>query len=218
MIRITALFTLFLTLGTSAVAENDALSVFPLEIKRGCRGGSAKSYDECGDQEALFQLALKTANQQGKVLLVSYGAEWCIWCHVFSSYVRGESGVFTHSFADPDGGRPTSATMFETPSPGMEQNAKDLQAFVADTFVLLYLESHYAQGARAAVASTGYDADDIWWIPFVFTVRTDGTFAMALEHERVERRREGVFWYRGYDRKALKEALSDIRDAAQSAN
>ena len=204
-----------LTMGLLAQpAFADALTTFPSEILRACRGGSAKIYDECSDQRTLFHEALSEARRTDKVLLVSYGAEWCIWCHVFNAYVTGTSGMFAHTYSDQDDVTRDTAVMFETPSAEMEKEARALEAFVADNFVMLHLEYRYSTGADAVVAATGFDPDQIRWLPFIFTVSQDGAFAMELDHDLVEERREGVFWFRGYRRGALLAELTKLRDAA----
>lgn len=190
------------------------LRSFPETIERGCKGGSAKIYDECGDQHALFRAALAEANRTGKTLLVSYGAEWCIWCHVFHDYVAGVSGTFTHTFSDHADVTRDTATMFEMPKPEAEAEAELLERFVAENFVLVHLEMRYADGADEAIASTGFDPFDVAWLPFIFTVSPDGRFGAYLDHDTVESRREGVFWFRGYHRQALIGELERLRAAA----
>jgi len=77
---------LFLSAASApAHAAGDGLVVsFPETLPSDCRDGRAKTYDQCADQFELFQTAFETAQEQEKVLLVSLGAEWCVWCHVFS--------------------------------------------------------------------------------------------------------------------------------------
>jgi len=76
-----------------------AYTGFPAAVDPQCRDGSATIYDECGDQLALFRTALARANAENKVLLVEYGAEWCIWCHVFNAYINGDKGRFRYTYA-----------------------------------------------------------------------------------------------------------------------
>jgi len=56
---------------------------YPETLDPDCRDGRAKLYDECGDQLALFDEAFARAQAENKILFVNYGAEWCVWCHVF---------------------------------------------------------------------------------------------------------------------------------------
>lgn len=74
---------------------------FPERIDPQCRNGKARVFDECGDQLALFTAALAKANSEGKTLLVEYGAEWCIWCHVFDAHISGEHGEFRYTYGLP---------------------------------------------------------------------------------------------------------------------
>ena len=80
------LLALLLASFTSAAlaAGDGAVTVFPKKLDPDCRGGRAKTYDQCADQFALYTKAFETAQAEEKVLLVSLGAEWCVWCHVFS--------------------------------------------------------------------------------------------------------------------------------------
>ena len=209
-------FLVILSCALATVGNAGSLVYFPRDIDPECRGGRAKIYDECTDQQTLFTQALAEARRQDKVLMVSYGAEWCIWCHVFYDYVSGVSGKFTHTYSDYDDKERFTSTLYERAKHDVTAEAQALGSFVADNFILLHLENRYAQGADAAVASTGYNPADISWLPFVFTVRSNGRFAMMLESKEVETRRDGFFdWFRGYDRKALLGAQTEMRDAAR---
>ena len=71
-----------------AEAETGGLVVsYPEALDPSCLDGRAKTYDQCGDQFALYQQAFETAQAHEKVLLVSLGAEWCFWCYVFAGTV-----------------------------------------------------------------------------------------------------------------------------------
>ncbi|NNE23548.1 MAG: hypothetical protein HKN11_13145 [Rhizobiales bacterium] len=64
-------------LSTTRYSANAAgIAKLPTHFDKNCRRGRAKLYDECGDQRVLFASALKRASKEGKVLLVSFGAEW----------------------------------------------------------------------------------------------------------------------------------------------
>ncbi len=215
MMRLAALLVaLACALPATGRAEG-ALTVFPAEIDSGCRGGRAKIYDECGDQNALFQAALAEANRQGKVLLVSYGAEWCIWCHVFEAYVNGETDQFTHTFSDPEDRVRDTATIYERAEGDVSGEARVLAAFVADSFVLVHLDTRYAPGADAALAAAGLDPYERRGLPFIFTVTPEGRFAQAMDDGLVETRREGFDWFRGYNRVKLLSMLRVMAGAAR---
>lgn len=193
----------------------DPLTALPETPIQGCRGGKAKLYDECHAQAPIFDKALRTARGQGKVLLVSYGAEWCIWCHVFHAYVTGRHGSFTHPYSDEDNTKRYSATIHERAESDPSGPASDLAAFVAENFVLVHIDSRYADDGwdvlDAAGATDGYGN----WLPYIFTTDAEGQFAAALVSERVEIRRDTDDWFRGYDRDRLTAELSRMKEAAQ---
>ena len=196
-----------------AFAED--LTVFPERIEASCRGGRAKLYDECSDQRALFARALEDANRQDKVLLVSYGAEWCIWCHVFDAYLDGQSGSFTHTYASPEDIQRDTATLYERPEGDVTEEAEALRAYAAEHFVLVHLDTRYAPGADEAVASTGQDPALIRGLPFIFAVTAEGRYAMAFDGDGIETRREGWDWFRGYDRVLMLAMLERMFEAAR---
>ena len=99
MTRIPAILWLAACLAAPLCASaQDAPASYPLALDPTCRAGQAKLYDECGDQLALFDTAFEAATHDGKVLLVSYGAEWCVWCHVFDRTVA-KAGAPLATFA-----------------------------------------------------------------------------------------------------------------------
>jgi len=50
------------------------------------------------DQLAIFNEAFERAQAEGKILFVNYGAEWCVWCHVFDQTVA-QSGSPLEAYA-----------------------------------------------------------------------------------------------------------------------
>ena len=75
-------------IGAPVHADSSGLvTSFPEALSADCLDGRAKTYDQCGDQFAMYQEAFATAQEEEKVLLVSLGAEWCFWCHVFAGTV-----------------------------------------------------------------------------------------------------------------------------------
>lgn len=87
--RIIAFAALLLSgVSLPAHARGDGLvTSYPKSLDKTCRDGRAKTYDQCSDQFAMYQEAFDAAQEQEKVLLVSLGAEWCVWCHVFARTV-----------------------------------------------------------------------------------------------------------------------------------
>ena len=193
----------------------ELLTTLPQTPIQGCRGGKAKLYDECHAQAPIFDAALRKARGQGKTLLVSYGAEWCIWCHVFHAYVKGEHSTFTHPYSDEADAERYSATIHERAESDPSGPAADLAAFVAENFVLVHIDSRYAEDGWDVLAAAGATDGYGNWLPYIFTVDADGRFAAALDHERVETRRDTDDWFRGYDRTALKAELARMKEAAQ---
>ncbi|MGB0800043.1 MAG: hypothetical protein ACPGRD_12070 [Planktomarina sp.] len=188
--------------------------ILPVPSGPECRAQKAYIYDECSDQEMVFDAALARAQAEGKVLIVSYGAEWCIWCHVFHAYVTGESGKFTHHYSDSSDQQRYTATLNERGGPDSAEIATHLATYFSHTFVLVNIEGRYAPGADRVLRRTGADAHYEYSIPFVFTVTSDGRYAEHLDSDQVTIRRDTEDWFRGYDRGKLLFALIDMAAAA----
>lgn len=207
----------WLSMGTpqgNAVAE-EALVKFPAKIDGNCRRGSAKLYDQCGSQMQLFEKALDEANGSGKTLLISYGAEWCIWCHVFASYIAGDHGEMSFRYSDRDKEEYREYLPEQDESVASAFTAQALTRFVRENFVVLHVEGQFSADGRAVLAETG--ALDFWqnWIPFVFTVTSSGTIAAALDYQNVQKSRTSGGSYPGYYRLKLMTELGSLRDAAK---
>lgn len=71
---------------------------FPETLDKNCKDGLAKLYDECGDQSKVLNSAINLAKKENKTVLIVYGAEWCIWCHVFDKYIKGEIGSYEYKW------------------------------------------------------------------------------------------------------------------------
>lgn len=190
------------------------LTSYPLEIDKECRDGRAKIFDECSDQLELYLTAQKRAKDDGKVLLVSYGAEWCIWCHVFEKYIRGDHVAFTHTYSDEEDEERYTETMYERENGDVSDDASRLAQFVADNFVVVHIEYKYSGQSEAALEASGADQQYDDNLPFIYTVNADGRFSKAFEKSGTETRRDTYDWYRGYDRKKLLMQLRDMRDEA----
>lgn len=188
---------------------------YPLQLDPQCRDGAAKLYDECTDQLELYQAAIATAISQDKILLVSYGAEWCIWCHVFDKYVRGEHSSFTHTYSSPQDDERFTSTLHERETYDVSAEAADLAAFVAEHFVLVHLEYKYSYGSDEALRASG--AIDVYdnSLPFIYTVSHLGQYATKLDTNSVETRRDTDDWFRGYNRRQLTEELARLEMEAR---
>ena len=195
-----------------------AYAGFPLEIDSKCRDGKAQIFDECGDQLALFKTALARANLEHKVLLVEFGAEWCIWCHVFDAHINGEHHRFTYTYGTPDEPESRQTTTFKEGKGADARAANALREFVAANFVIVHIDAAYAPNSdhvlEASGASERYDET----LPFIFSVDQRGKFAQKFMSDAVEKRRDTESdWYRGYDRAGLLARLTSMRDAARAS-
>ena len=194
------------------------VSTVPEEIQRDCRGGRAVLYDECGSQTKLLLKGISRAESEGKVLLVSYGAEWCIWCHVFQQYVKGHHSTMTYRFSHPGDNETEEVTLNERPATDPTDNAAALTTFVAERFVLLHIENYYSPDGYEVLTRTDADSTFDGGLPYIFTVDTKGRYATHFKHNHIETRRDnGADWYRGYDRPALMAELARMEVAAGQA-
>ncbi|WP_299472809.1 DUF255 domain-containing protein [uncultured Roseibium sp.] len=188
----------------------------PEQIDPDCRHGSARIYDECTDQLLLFEIAMQRAAKEGKVVLVSYGAEWCIWCHVLNAYLGGEKTKFDYVYADP--GEPDEiyeATLYERENRDVSAEAAELNTFVRDHFIVLHIDYFFAPNGDRVLENSGALDHLGDGIPFVFVVNASGKFRAVVDADLAETRRDEDFdWYRGYDRTRL---LSSLKKAYQAA-
>ncbi len=207
------LFTFAIAFALPASAQE--ITILPDTIDRSCRAGRAALYDECGSQQKLFRQAVVRANEEGKTLLVSYGAEWCIWCHVFEQYIKGEHTRLTYRFSDPGDAATEEVTLSERPATDPAEEAAALRRFVAETFVLVHIEDYHSVDGYDVLVESGAEAAFYGGLPFIFTVDANGRYAAHLDSNVVETRRDGwIDWYRGYDRPALMTALAEMDSVA----
>jgi len=203
------------TQGVSPEAIADiSISAFPIELDKDCRNGKAKLYDECSKQGDLFQEAQALAKAEGKTVLVSYGAEWCIWCHVFDAYIHGYVEKFTYTYGDPGNDKRVTHTMRERAKVDVSQDAYDLKKYVSDNFVVAHIEyEHAPDGDDVLTQANAWDAFG-GGVPYIFSVDQSGEFAAIFDSDYAEIRRDTDDWYRGYDRTRLLEELKKMRAAA----
>jgi thiol-disulfide isomerase/thioredoxin len=202
-------------IGAEVLPGMRQFSHFPDKIDPNCREGQAKLYDECSDQLELLSQAMQRAKKEKKTVLVVYGAEWCIWCHVFAQHINGVTKEFTYTYGFPDDPeRRDTSTLYEDFAEKMVNDAKTLNSFVADNFVVLDIDSMYAPNGEAVLSETGAIDHFEGGIPLVFTLNPDGKFADVFDHEKAEVRREFLSWYRGYDRNALLQELTRMKKTA----
>jgi thiol-disulfide isomerase/thioredoxin len=195
---------------TPTVTSGDVVVAhLPTKLDPKCRQGEARLYDECGSQLALFETARAEAAKSGKVVLVSFGAEWCIWCHVFDSHLGGGAGRFRYPLEGDE------VTLVERSGEAVLPDAKALNDFAAKAFVLVHIEGDHAPDGWRVLEAAGIDVETVAGYPYIFTVDADGRLAKTLDPNAAETRRDiPLDWYRGYDRKSLMKHLAGMRDAA----
>lgn len=206
---------LLLVISQAALAA--PVTVVPASVSKDCRGGVARIYDECSDQSELLAEALQLANASGKTVLILYGAEWCIWCHVFDKYVKGQSRRYKYQWQFPDGYE-ERWDMRERENRQAEAQAKQLNEYVAENFVIFHLEYYFSPNGEAVLASTGFDAASVEVVPQVLVVDGRGTFVAGMDDyssiAKLEIREDSGKEYRGFDRPTLLRELVALREAA----
>ncbi|MEP3888964.1 MAG: hypothetical protein ABJN69_00775 [Hellea sp.] len=190
------------------------ITSFPETIDKNCRGGKAKIYDECSDQAKLFAQARGRAQAEGKIVLVSYGAEWCIWCHVFEAYIHGDVEKFTYTFGEAGDDARYTHTMRERAKRDVSQEAYDLKKYVSDNFVVAHIDYEHSPDGDDVLSQAGAWENFSGGVPYIFTVNETGTFAAEFDHDAAEVRRDTDDWYRGYDRAQLLKQLKAMHAAA----
>lgn len=190
------------------------VSSFPKAIDNACRKGVAKIYDECGSQQNILHDALQVAKESNKTVLISYGAEWCIWCHVFDRYIKGYSRRFDYQWQYYDGEN-LSWTMIETIKNNTEADAQALNHYFAENFILAHIESFHAPDGEQVLIDLGYDVDSIVGVPLIITLDHVGQIAGKMKSTKeligLEIRSDNGREFRGYDRKLLLTELKRLR-------
>ena len=177
---------------------------FPTVDSTKCDVPNVQLFDPCRDQVSLFEEALEAAQSEGKILLISVGADWCIWCHVLDKYLNGESGKFRYNL---EGER---IILNEKAKDPVELQAAALKKISAENFVIVHIEWHHNEGGEAVINRAGNWDEFQGEIPFLFAVDDEGNFLRVIDTEKAETRRDGIFdWYRGYDRKKLLTELEE---------
>lgn len=188
---------------------------FPQTLSKECRDGLAKLHDECGDQVAIIKNAIEAAKQQNKNVLLIYGGEWCIWCHVLDRYFNGK--IQTHDYVWRDSNGDLSEwIMNETVSQDDIDNAILLNHYMADNFVIAHIDGDYANG-NDALAYVGYH-HKIYFYPTIMALDKQGQFAAmmppATTIDGLSFRELNGQAYRGYDRKILLQEIQKLHQAA----
>ena len=213
LIAMTLTFTQACT-AKKAKTEHHKIVSFPSEIDKSCRNGRAKIYDECSNQTDLFNAAQARTIKEDKTLLVSYGAEWCIWCHVFNAYIKGEVDKFTYTYGEPGKTKRWTDTLYERAKRDVTKEANALNTYVSENFVIVHIDYEHASGSDDVLNQSGAHAKFNGSLPYIFTVDKTGDFAAVFKSKNAEIRRDTIDWYRGYDRVRLLRELTSLREAA----
>jgi thiol-disulfide isomerase/thioredoxin len=194
---------------TAPASEMLAVRSYPASLDPSCGDGRARIYDECGSQVAILESALAEARTTGKTVVVNFGAEWCIWCHVFDRHLKGATGRFSYPVEGED------VTLVERSGRDVLADAQALNAYASSNLIIVHIEAENSPDGWQALAATGADAHFDQAYPFVFSLTPAGQFATALNDAPAERRRDTVGdWYRGYDRAQLLAELQRLREEA----
>lgn len=197
---------------TAPLAEARAVTSFPARLSAECHDGRARLYDECGSQAAILDSALAEARRSGKTVVINFGAEWCIWCHVFDAHLRGATGRIQYPVER------EPVTLIERSGRSVLPDAKELNDYAATHLVIAHIEVEQAPDGWDVMDRTGARKAFADELPFVVAVTPEGRFAAAMNAKQAEVRRDsGDDWYRGYDRKHLLGELKRMRQKAMDA-
>lgn len=193
------------------------ISSFPQTIPTDCGDGQAKLFNECADQTEILNEAITAANQQGKHVLVSYGGEWCIWCHVLDKYFKGQFRTFDYKWRD-SAGDISEWLMQEDITPKEVKDAIALNNFVANNFVIAHIDNSYANGEEA-IAMTGLNPEAVYYYPYIIVLDNQGMYAGEMASssaiEGLEIRESGGEEFRGYNRDLLLAQLEELKSRAE---
>ena len=156
-------------------------------------------YASCRKQGELFERARAHAVESKKLLLIGYGADWCVWCKVSDRYLDG--AVSKHE----EGSAESSSRL-----------AGNLASFVAETFVVLHVDSDKKAETAPLMQGIGAGA---WIGPAVPVFVVLDPLSGAVEEARlVEAEKPQSAGYIGYDRvvmlKELLRAASMVRQGS----
>lgn len=201
----------------SNLAESYPVDSFPEEIMSTCRDGIAQIYDECSDQSVLLAKAIAKGEETGKTVLVVYGAEWCIWCHVFDKYVKGHSNTFNYQWQYRDGDN-LDWKMREQENKNAQAEAKKLNQYASENFILVHIESYHSPNGAQAVRDTGFEPNNFNYVPLIFVLDSAGEYAAhMLDYDAIpglEIRQDSGEEYRGFERNILLSQLTNLRSTA----
>jgi len=193
------------------------VETYPERVSSSCRDGVAQIYDECTDQTIILRKAIKKSEKTGKSVLVVYGAEWCIWCHVFDKYVKGHSRKFKYEWQYQDGDN-LDWKMKERENKNAKQEAKKLNKYVSENFILVHIESYRSPNGAEAAQRTGFNPENFSYVPVIFSLDRSGNYAAhMLAYNSIpgmEIREDSGRDFRGFDRDILLTELTKLRTIA----
>lgn len=193
------------------------IEIFPKKIDKQCRDGLAQIYDECGNQLDILAQAQKVAHQQNKRILLVYGAEWCIWDHVFHKHIRGEMGNFRYQWRSDTTDELETWDMMENVSSADVQAAQALNHFVAKHFVVVFIEDKFSNG-KDVLKKIG-NHKEIYFYPNYMILDKKGRFVRNLPPtgtiKGLQIRESNGEEYRGYNRAILLKTLQALRKSVK---
>lgn len=206
---------------TLSIGAEYPVEIFPKVVSKDCRDGIANVYDECSDQSKIIEDALIKANEDEKSVLIVYGAEWCIWCHVFDKYVKGESRKFRYKWQFHDGDN-MKWKMKERENPNAEDEATILNKYVSENFVIAHVEGYHSPNGEAAISKTGFDTSKLTVLPYLLVLDKNGKYVADMlpynSVEKLEIREDSSKEYRGFNRVILLRELKSLRELSISRN
>lgn len=192
------------------------LQSVPVEPRADCPDSRARLYGECLDQRKVLADALELAQAGGKTVLVSFGAEWCVWCHLLDRHLKGETfQSFDYTY---------EGETYSHKEPEQEADAEAARAlglYMSDNFVLAHVEAddkfkRQPEGGRGWDVIEEAQAESAFSnaVPFVFAVDAEGKFIAEYDIVQAEISDEARK-YRGYDRRKLLALAQAIRREAE---
>lgn len=199
----------------AGAAQAKPIDQFPAQLDPTCRNGTAQIYDECGSQVKILAAALQRAAATDKQVLVVYGSEWCIWCHVVDRYFHGIYHQFDYAWEVE--GAVEHWTMYERENPKARIEATVLNRFVADHFVVAHIEGTFSDDGIDVMEQTGFDIYGLRAIPLLMVVDDKGQYVAHMadydEVEGLEIRQDSGEEFRGFNRRLLLKELLKLRNA-----
>lgn len=217
LFSILSILLVFLPFLAHAKVATLPIEIFPKKIDKQCRDGLAQIYDECSNQLDILVQAQKVADEQNKRVLIIYGAEWCIWDHVFYQHIRGEIENFHYQWRSDVTGDFEEWEMKEEVSPADFQDAQALNHFVANHFVVVFIEDKFSNG-KDVLKKIG-NHNEIYFYPNFMILNKKGQFVRRLPPtgtiDGLQIRYSYGEDYRGYNRKILLENLQALHKSVE---